>query len=63
MSNALERARQNIEDSLVIMAHLGNPAFMKEIRGSLREQKEPGEETDVRIEKLFSAIGAFIAKA
>lgn len=67
----LEAARKEVEDALVVMAHLESKAaervkehaqFIAEHQASIEQQRRSGEEVDRRIQALVSAIGNLLAR-
>ena len=68
---ALENARKEIEDNLVVMAHLETrqsnqlklqAEATERLRQQAEEQRQLNQETDRRIAELVSAIGKLIGK-
>ncbi len=76
--NTLEDARRNIEENLIVMAHLEtgqsrmlkehavflaeHERTLKEVDSRLNQMTVRGAETDIRIERLVSAIGTLVAR-
>jgi response regulator RpfG family c-di-GMP phosphodiesterase len=67
----VERAVKELEDALVVMAHLEKrqsnlireqAEYLAEHERRLRETEQRNRETDERIEKLVSAIGELIRR-
>ncbi len=67
--NRLEQARRDLEDAMVVMAHLEKNAgerikehaiWLLDHEKGIAEQREFGRRLDERIEKLVSAIGEMI---
>ena len=68
---ALEKARHDLEDSLLVMAHLENrqsmylkeqAAAIDDLRRRDEAHRKMNEETDRRIADLVSAVGKLIAR-
>ena len=67
----LEQARKEIEDNLIVMAHLETrqsnlireqSEYLASHETRLQQQEERNSATDQRIEKLVSAIGEWIRR-
>lgn len=67
---ALEEARKELEDALLVMTHLETKSSLiklqteetEKLRAQMEEQRRLNQETDRRIASLVSAVGQLIAR-
>ncbi len=68
---ALEHARKELEDAMIVMAHLEkaqvertkeHAAYLASHEESLRDHDSRMKDLDIRIERLVSAIGEWIRR-